>query len=573
MNDVLELFNCMVVSLDQVGGPFCLTHADIGLVTDFDPNADQAAALVAFHQPIDVRTLFTREERDTASLESLISKQLLHYLEVYGLGTPGLFALECDSGTIVSMRYVAGISTGKLNAMVQDLLYANAPVKDAEQVKRIIQHYDLGYDLNLVANNELRVLLYRPGLDTFKSGDDVVRYMCYQATGEALLIKSKEVIAAIKVNRFPGPFFYRHELPLAQVFNRHKRIILAAKNKGNANEINRVSRLSKTRHVALREPMAKTFIHDALRTNVPGYAGVLLERVTLRDKFKFLNLLAQKRVQSDTDSFKIRNGKVFTRGDRPVYPMHDIDRVEQAVIASLSKDLNHLKGQTILLDANVDYGLPVSRKQTVGNLPFGTRVTSHSNELVAGMYWENAWGATDLDLSTIDMEGNRVGWGGRSGYGHKDITFSGDLVDACEGAMEFMTSRDTDYGLFVNIYAGEPGSKMELMVGENSASRQWISEALIREKHTLRSKDSVIGFVRGKTFIVWAGRLGDARVSGTNPIINESRADLWTIQRLFSTLGVKFDVDRDAEIEYDHDFSYRSFSFDRLEAVFKNKAA
>ena len=96
---------------------------------------------------------------------------------------------------------------------------------------------------------------------------------------------------------------------------------------------------------------------------------------------------------------------------------------------------------------------------------------------------------------------------------------------------------------------------------------------MVRERHTLASRDSVIGFVKGKTFIVWAGRLGNSRVSGANPIVNESRANLWTLQRLFSVLGVKFDVDRDAEIEYDHDLNYSSFSFDKLEALFKNEVA
>ncbi len=573
MNDTLELFNCAVVDSEQVGGPLCLTHVANGLITDFVPSMDHATILLSYHPPLNIKTLFTREERDTAPLEHLLVKQVLHYIEVYGLGTPGLFGLECDGGTIATMHFVKGVSFSTLGDMVRDLIYANAPIKDVEQVKRIIKHYDFDYDINLVANNELRVLLYRPGLDTFKSGDDVVRYMCYQATGDTLLIKSQEVIEAVKATRYPGPFFFRHELPLAQVFNRHKRIILAAKNTGNANEINRVSRLSKTRHVALREPMAKTFVRDALRTSIIGYASVTLERVTLRDKFKFLNLLAQKRVQSTTASFKIRNGKVFTRGDRPVYPLVDIDRVEHEVLGSLSADLAHLHGQTILLDAKVDYGLPVSRKQTVGNLPFGTRVMSHSNELVSGIYWENQWGASDLDLSTIDLDGNRVGWGGLNGYTYDNITFSGDLTDARNGAMEFMTSRNEDYCLFVNVYAGVPGSKMELVVGENADSKQWIGETLIREKHTLHSRDSVVGFVRGNTFIVWAGRLGSNRVSGTNPIVNESRADFWTLQGLLSALGVKFDVDRDAEVEYNHDLSYRSFSFDKLEAVFKNKAA
>jgi len=225
----------------------------------------------------------------------------------------------------------------------------------------------------------------------------------------------------------------------------------------------------------------------------------------------------------------------------------------------------------------VDYGLPISRRQTVGNLPFGTKVTSRSNEISSGMYWENDWGATDLDLSTIDMDGKRVGWGAMGGYAGSDIIFSGDLTDARNGAMEFMTSRGAHYGLFVNIYSGKTGAEMELVVGANHTrvtTKKWIDEVLIRERVRLNSRQCVIGFVKGKTFVVYMGRLNERRVStGENPIVNEMRVDHWTLQRLFTAIGVNFDVDRDIEVEYDHDLSYSSFSFDKLEAVFKNEAA
>lgn len=568
MTDVLSLFNCIVVNVSQRTIQPCLTHADIGVVTDFDPTDEQSAVLVAANKPLDITTLFTREERETASLEHLLVKQILHYIEVYGLDAPGLFDLECHQGKIVPLRYVAGITVDELGVKVSRLLYANAPIKDTAQVKRIIEQYDLAFDINNVANNELRVILYRPGLDTFKNGDDVVRHLCWMATGDTLLIKSPEVIAAVAKIAVHSKFLTKHEDVLAQVFNRHKRLILATKKVNTASAINRISRLSKTRHVPVHTSIAKTFVRHALTH--PTFAGIhALSVVSVRDKFKYLNLLAQRRVQSATASFKIRNGKVHTRTDRPIYSWEDISRVEAMVMESLAKDLTHLKGRTILLDKIVDYGLPVSRKQTVGNLPFGTLVTSDSNEISSGMYWENEWGATDLDLSTIDLDGNRVGWGGRAGYNQGNITFSGDIVNAGDGAMEFMTSRGEDYGLFVNIYNGKNGSKMELVVGSNRTKKQWLDEVLIREKHTLSSRNSVIGFVRGKTFVVWAGRLGNSRVSGVNPIVNESRANLWTLKRLFSILGVIFDVDKIEGMEYDHDLSYSSFSFDKLEDMFR----
>ncbi len=574
INDVLEMFSCLVVNEDRIGGKPCLTHANLGVITDFVPTPEQAEALTGHFNPLDITTLFTREERETASLDHLLTKQLLHYIEVYGFGAPGLFDLEVTTGQIVVMRFVQGITRNALEVLVQNLLYANAPIKDAAQLKRIIDHYDLTFDINRVANNELRVLLYRPGLDTFVSGDDAVRYLCWLATGEALLIKSPEVIAAIRVFHATSPsdFFERHALPLAQVFNRHKRLILAAKGKRTATAINRIARLSKTQHVPIKESIAKTFVSGAL-ADVTDRPMDVLAKISVRDKFKYLNLLERKLLQSEVDSFNIRNGKIHISNNRPVYTLPDITRVERAVLNSLTDDLSFLRGQTILLDANVDYGLPISRKQTVGNLPFGTRVTSPGDEISSGMYWENAWGARDLDLSTIDKDGNRVGWGGYGGYTDQSILFSGDLTDASTGAMEFMTSKGKDYGLFVNVYSGEKGAEMELVVGART-KKQWISAPVIRERVKLKSRECVIGFVKDGTYIAYMGRLNNKRMSASeSPIVNDMRVNRWTLQQLFITLGVKFAIDRDPEVEYDHDLSYSSFSFDKLEAVFKNEIA
>ena len=565
--DVLNMFNSLVVhDLDRKHG-FHMGMTHHGVVLDFLPTGEQVAILKGEFSPLNVNTLFTREEREQDSVHYLLSKQILHYIEVNVLDMPGLFDLTMSSGTIVSLRYVKGITVSELEQMVQMLLYTNAPLKDAAQLKRIIEHYDLDYVLTNVQNNEMRVGLYRHATHTFQGGDDAVRYLCYLATGEALLIKSKEVIAAVEAINVLPKFFERHENQLAQVFNRHKRLILAAKNQLTAKVINRIARKSKTLHVPIRESVAKTFMHSAL-TDVGFDMASALRHTSVRDKMKYLNLLAKSRVQSPVASFKIRNGKVYTRDDRRVHSTPAIAKVEGYVLTALATELRFLQGKTILLDKSVNYGLPVSRKQTIGNLPFGTQVTVDSNEISSGMYWENKWGARDLDLSTIDEEGNRIGWGGIRGYADREIIFSGDLTDATDGAMEFMTSKSANYGIYVNIYSGKPGAQMELVVGSNINRKRWLENVLIREKHTLNSKNNVIGFVKGRTFTVYAGRLNDRIVSGKNPIQVEGETNLWTLPSLFHALGLSYDLDRQEDLVYDYDLTYSSFSYDKLEAVF-----
>jgi hypothetical protein len=240
-------------------------------------------------------------------------------------------------------------------------------VRDAQAVVDVVRHYSIDYDINAVANNELRVLLFDAKRDVFSSGDDAVRYMVYAATGSSLLIKSPEVIQAVKANRskISSAFLRRHADQLARVFNRHKRLIIAAKHSGNRGEINRISRWSKKLHVPVVEAVNKRFVGLALRD--AAFVTAVLDGISLRDHFKYLNLLAFKRAGLSNDVFVIRNGKMHLSENRPVYAQADIDRVETAVLASLATRLEHLRGTSILLDPAVDYGLPASRKQTIGS--------------------------------------------------------------------------------------------------------------------------------------------------------------------------------------------------------------
>lgn len=565
--NVLDLFKVMVIEDDARLDEMDTTHVNRGIVTDFTPTPSQLYILSDAFEPLDIKTLFTRDERENGDPFLLITKQLLHYLEVYGLNTPGLFNLETTSGKIVTMNFVRGVSMEELHDMVRELLYSNAPVKDSTMVAEIIKFYNVEYDVNKIGNNELRVLLFNINSDTFTSGDDVVRFMCFLATGDAMLIKCKDTIASVKAHSalYTEDFIERHALPLSQVFNRHKRIILAAKNKKNRTTINRVARMSKQNHVPIVESINKTFMAKALDKDFD--MGVL-SKIGVRDKFKFLNLLAFKREQLSFDAFVIRNGKMHVKTNRKVWDLADIDRVEKAVIDSLSHDLAYLKDKQVLVDANVKYGLPISRKQTVGQLPFGSSVKVDKPQISAGIYWENEWGATDLDLSTVDDKGQRTGWGSLSGYDKTNpVTFSGDVTDATSGAMEFMTSSNVNYGLFVNIFSGKIGCDMEVVVGTSKDKQSWINDTLVREKIKLGSRGMVVGFVREKEFVFYTGRLNNKAVStqGKDPMVARGMADLWTVNKLFDAIGIEYDVTRSDDAVYDYELGYDRFSYDKLE--------
>jgi hypothetical protein len=569
---VLDLFKVMVVQPRQKNGvEINASMSTNGVVLDFIPTAHQERVIKSVYKPLPIRTLFSVEEVQESTPGELIAKQVFHYIEVYGLDEPGLFNLEVKKGEILPMVFIRGVTVDELGEMVRELLYRNAPVKDAESIMTIINAYEIEYDINQVANNELRVLMFDPAKDIFQSGDDAVRWIVKQTTDQSLLIKSREVIMNVGMNSFKitEDFLIGHEVPLARVFNRHKKLIVGLKSNPKLKRVvNRIARRSKTAHVPIRESINKVFL---ARARDPEFDTSVLEKISVRDKFKYLNVLAFKRMQLDVDAFIIRNGKIHIEPNRSVWKLRELDAVENEVLQSLEKDLAHLKGKNILLDPMVDYGLPISRKQTVGQLPFGTQITIAGEKISSGIYWENSWGARDLDLSTVDPEGNRTGWGQYSAYSRSNpVTFSGDVVDAREGAMEFMTSNKHDYGLFVNIFSGEIGCEAEIVIGTGGKNR-WIKDVAVREKTTLDSRGMIVGFVKDKTFTVWKGRLNNSRISGgQKALVQKGMAANWTAQTLFTYLGVDYNTKSEKDVKYDYDLSYNGFSYDKLEGLLLN---
>ena len=576
MKNSLALFKVLVAS----AGQFNFDHAPDGFVTDFNPTPEQLKLLKSTFKALPITTLFTVEERANAPVEHLIRKQILHYIEIYGLESPGLFNLECSNGKLATLTYVRAVTVAELEKLVHGLAYANRPIADVAPVVELIRDYKLSYDINLVLNNELKVALFDPMRDRFTSGDDAVRYICYQATTSALLIKSRKVLAEVAKNPIGTRFLENHKIPLAQVFNRHKRIILSCKNKHNASTINQISRLSKTKHVPLHEPIAKRFISAAIKDgSVPPFTNI-----TLRDAFKYLNLIEYKLLGLAHDSFTIRNGKVWIESDRPVLNPKSLLTISAETTAFVKATLSHLKGKRILLDPSVDYGLPISRKQALGNLPYGTRVTATDprKQLSAGIYWENQHNpgsyshSTDLDLSAIDTSGNRTGWGCYAGYSKKNpITFSGDLTDATSGACEFMTinpSLENRYGLMVNIFRGPEPCAAQIVVGYPSSDKGkgavWQDRTLIRESITLQSTQSIIGFLKDDSFIVYSGRLNNSHVSaGKHPVIDKALGKLWTLRDILDSSGISYDLVPTGVLPYDFDLRYAGFTIDKLETL------
>lgn len=575
---VVDAFNSIVISDKNTNRSNWNTILmERGIVIDFIPTSDEVKFLKSLFKLMQINTLFSKEERINCSVEDLLYKQFLHYIEVYGLGTPGVFNLEVKQGVIIPIRYVRGISFNTLTDLIHKLIYSNAPIKDVNAIVKVIRYFEIPYDITMVANNEVKMALFVPGRDVLTNGDDVVRYIVYKHTGKTMLIKDKATIQMIKtISSFDrnvlANLLEKYAYILASVFNRHKKILLTLKSKGFAKQINKISRLSKTHHRPLYQSISKRFLATAVKIREDNKVRELVNQLSLRDKFKMLNLISYKVEGHREDIYVIRNGKIFIDSNPTSYNRSDLVRIESIILESLSVDLEPLRHKKILLDQMIDYGLPVSRKQTLGQLPYGTRIVVNSNDPISvGIHWK---GHADIDLSAIDENGKRIGWGSYYGYTDTKIVYSGDVTYGGDGAMEFMTSPNNDetYSVMFNMFHGESNYPVDIVVG-TGGKKQWINNVVVSAEMIAESKQMVIGTVVNNEFVVYGGRVNDSRVSGGSQervLVNRGKAYYYTVKVLFDLLQIKYDDVAETGVDYDHNLQYNQFTLDKLETLLLN---
>ena len=125
-----------------------------------------------------------------------------------------------------------------------------------------------------------------------------------------------------------------------------------------------------------------------------------LDNATPFALFKALSACYTRKQGQNSFVYRIRNGKSWTTTN---------DVSKKVAKENYEKILSYLKGKydlsdkKIFLPKGIKYALPTSEKMFVGNIPTGTRFTA--KKMAVGIYWEDAWGASDLDLSGMNIGG------------------------------------------------------------------------------------------------------------------------------------------------------------------------
>lgn len=402
----------------------------------------------------------------STSREELWLEQIRHYYSTYGSHFEDVMylpdeVLEVPDAKVV-FKVVKALSEEEMTAKCLGLLQSGIALKE-ETINDVLSILvdELSYTFTGdegIRNKEAIVKI--ADIYGVLPTDTMAffRYIIYRATGDSLLIKSNEVIDAIKASNYnPAVQFEQFGLEkLAEIFNRFKPLFLAFK-PTCTKTINKISKLSKTHH----KPLVVNPLNFVTSVFLSKDDQHWLDNATPFALFKALSACHTRMHGQYAFAYRIRNGKSFVKTKRVsgvVWPNYDY-------LFDYIKERFPLVGKKFFLPADVAYALPSSEKMFVGHIPTGSKFFGKA--LAVGIYWENSWGARDLDLSGLNI-GGKIGWNASYKQGKGQLMYSGDMTNAPDGAVEYLYANS---GLSEptlvknNVFSGMANCEYKIIVG------------------------------------------------------------------------------------------------------------
>ena len=463
-----------------------LIHPDL-LNTDLE-------AFIA-RQTADPNATFYKRWEDMMSKNrlELLLDQILHYASTYGSG----FTQEgngyvpndgAEAPDFEHLTFIAPIGEDELYGRCLKLIQSGAALK-SETVKALCsavtdylsKHPEEPFEIDSIRNREaLSVLCKALGLRP-SATVDLLRYIVYEATGQTLLIQSREMLNLVRGNaeKFDFRVLSQAELDaLASIFYRFKNLLLAFRTQEdydskrdafvqkpsiNRAVINRIRRAAPRLHV----PMKIGFWESLLAADVSEEN--LRKRLDGVTNFKLVTLLQtiRERLLAEPGSplmYVIRNGSVWLkdapqRSGRQEY----LEMLERVLHERLVRNLS-AKACSVRFPEQLVLTCPASEKTFVGSLPFGScyQMSDHN---FFGIYWRQEWGCHDFDISFVDWSGAKTGW--NAAYNTGETFYSGDMTDARPEASELIYCREgcPDGTVYCSRYNGEEGSRFRFFFG------------------------------------------------------------------------------------------------------------
>ena len=411
-----------------------------------------------------------------SSLEDLYIQQVLHYLTTYGFEALGIFdssfvyipdeALELPKikAKQIPLKVVRALTREEILEEIIRLAGSGMALHSdtVAALVRIIQDNEYKPDfLDRIKNRELLAQL-RDYYDIAPSDpEEYLRYVVATITDETLLIKNDYLINKIKESgntELLDKLLKDAPTDLASVFFRYKPIFLALKSLSkNKRFFNRLRRKANKLH----KPLGKDYLNDVTSKIAEGEldTGLVerLESASIFRKTRLLHALHYRLQNPDSIVYQVRNGRSWADAFSWKGSKRLTKKAYDIVYDSIVKDLRtKVEGKTVRIPKGVNYALPATQKQFLGNIPSGTYVEVPEN-IVVGIHWYNLKDyRVDLDLSMANFEG-KFGWDGAYRSNDKKCLFSGDITDAPKpnGASEIFymdKSLEGEYLVSVNYY-------------------------------------------------------------------------------------------------------------------------
>jgi len=463
----------------------------------------------------------------SSSRENLLMEQIKHYISTYGSNFQNEVYIPEEVLNVpelkVVFKVVKGYSKEELTLKCLELLQSGMALKE-ETINDILSvlvdelTYNFAGDENIKNKEAIVKIADMYGVlpqDTM----EFFRYIIYRATGESLLIKSNEAIEAIKTSNFnPAVQFEQFGLEkLAEIFNRFKPLFLAFKPKCSKT-INKISKLSKTYH----KPLAVNPLNHVTSMVITEEDKHWLDNATPFALFKAMSACYTRMRGQDTFVYRIRSGKSFVKKNG----FKNVVWANYYFLENYLKTRFDLNGKTFFLPNDVQYALPISEKMYVGNIPTGTKF--YGEKLAVGVYWENSWGARDLDLSGLNI-GGKIGWNSGYNQGNGNLMYSGDITNAPNGAVEYLYANK---GLKVptlvknNVYSGSTTCDYKIIIGKgDSINYDYMmnpNQLFAEVKCQSVQKQTILGMVlpegKQQCFVLLNFGAGQARVSGNSEV-------------------------------------------------------
>jgi len=402
-----------------------------------------------------------------------------------------------------------------------------------------------------------------------------LRYIMYKATGESLLIKSKDIVETIIASNYnPTEQFAEFGLEkLAEIFNRFKPLFLAFKPKC-PKIINKISKLSKTHHKPLiTNPLNLVTSVLLLEEDIHW-----LENATPFALFKALSACYTRMNGQHAFAYRIRNGKSFVKNNGisgVIWPNYYF------LIAYLKNKFD-FSGKKFFFPIGVEYALPTSEKMYVGNIPTGSKFFADS--LAVGVYWENQWGAYDIDVSGLNI-GEKIGWNARYKKGKGELIYSGDITDAPNGAVEYIYAQKglkEPTLIHSNVYAGSGNCTYKIIVGkgDNVDYKYMINpnNLFLETKCQSVQRQTILGMLipekNKQCFVILNFGAGETRVSGNSLLSHTATKALYqqwhnsiSLKDIVIELGGKIVMNRN---HAEYDFSLDKLQKDSFSKIFKS---